>query len=1223
MKTRTMLAMLCVVALSAVSFGADLAAGFREPPVPAWPQAWWHWMDGNISREGIKADLEAMKAAGVGGATILDISGGLPPGPVKTLSPEWFAMVQYALEEAARLGLEISLHNCPGWSSSGGPWIEPEHAMKKLVWTGSVVAGGRRVSEKLPQPSATMGFYRDIAVHAYPSIAGDDFRFEASKPSVTASFAPPEEAAKVLDWKDAVRVPRPTTEAPQYITFAFAEPLTASLMSIHFGGNQWHSLRVALLVSDDGETFREHVRPGTLRPPQGQVTFPTLQSRFVRVQFLSTSEDICRVSNISFSPGFRIPNIAGKSFASLDSNMETGPAPDAASIIAREGIIDISDKMAADGTLDWEAPAGQWTILRFGYTLTGRRNHPTTPEGRGLECDKMSKTAVKVAWDGMMGKIVASAGSLAGKSLIGALIDSYEVGPQNWTDSFRDDFIRLRGYDPLPLLCIVTGRYVESAEYSERFLQDFRRTISDLFAECYADYFAELAHGSGMQFASEPYGGPFDNLLQGRSADVPMGEFWGGSNNTGNANLAGNIAHVNGRVYAGAESFTATPRNGRWQSHPALHKAQGDNVFSQGVNRYIFHSYAHQPWTVKTPGMTMGQWGFHFNRHNTLWNSYSAWLDYVKRAQFMLQQGRFVADALYVARENTPSSATWSPGLPAGYRGDCCDARSLIEQVTVRDGRVVFPHGMSYAMLIASQTSEVSPALLRKLLVLAQDGAVILLGERPLSPLGLSNYPAVDAEVAGLVAELWGDLDGKERASRALGRGRVYYGVPPQLVLNDLALPPDVSFEFAGRPGRMVSLHRRTDDGADIYFVSNQQDRFVEFTGVFRVSGLLPELWDAEKGTMQPASAFSEQGGLTRVQLRLEAAESVFVVFRQKRPAQYVAACSWTTAAGEKIDRPELIIDKAEYKAVEGGGGRDVTERLRAQIKDGFIAMEASNSNLGGDPTPMRVKQLVVDYRVDGKTFSKVIPEHAYFELPESSGTQGRLDYRVVTRDGRKQLLAWEAGSYTEVDSLGREKKTVVPAVPAKMVLAGPWEVHFPAGLGAPASVVFPELMSYTRHDDPGVKYFSGTASYRKTVTLPAGYTGGVVTLELGTVQVIARVLVNGRDMGIAWRPPYRVEVGDALKAGENSLEIQVSNRWVNRLIGDEQLPDDAEWKNEGSMGGRALNAWPQWFLDGQPSPSGRIAFTTYKHWYKDDPLLDAGLLGPVVLCPAVTTSLE
>lgn len=1223
MKTRAMLTVLGVVALSAMSFAGDLAAGFREPPLSAWPQAWWHWMDGNISREGIKADLEAMKAAGVGGATILDISGGLPPGPIETVSPEWFALVQYALEEAARLGMEISLHNCPGWSSSGGPWITPEHAMKKLVWTSSVAAGGRRISEKLPQPGATMGFYRDIVVQAYPSIAGDDFRFAASKPSVTASFASPEEAAKILEPRGFLQVPRPTAEVPQYITFAFPELLTASTLNIHFSGSQWHSLRLALLVSDDGENFQEHARPDMLRPPQGQVTFPTLRSRFVRVQFLSISEASCRVSHISFSPGFRIPNIAGKSFVSLDSNLATGPEPDAASIIARADIIDLSDKMAADGTLDWEAPAGQWTILRFGYTLTGRRNHPTTPSGRGLECDKMSKAAVKVAWDGMMGKIVAAAGPLAGKSLVGALIDSYEVGPQNWTDSFREDFTRLRGYDPLPLLSIVTGRYVESAGYSERFLQDFRRTISELYAECYADYFGELVHGSGMQFASEPYGGPFDNLLQGRAADVPMGEFWGGSNSTGNANLAGNIAHVSGRVYAGAESFTATPRNGRWQSHPALHKAQGDNVFSQGVNRYIFHSYAHQPWTVKSPGMTMGQWGFHFNRHNTLWNNYSAWLDYVKRAQFMLQQGRFVADALYVARENTPSSAHWSPTLPTGYRGDCCDARSLIEQVTVRDGRVVFPHGMSYAMLIASQTQEVSPALLRKLRALAQDGAVILLGQRPQSPLGLSNYPAVDAEVAALVAELWGDLDGKERSSRALGRGRVYFGVSPQVVLDDLALPPDVSFVFEGRTGRVHSLHRRTDEGVDIYFVSNQLDRFVEFTGEFRVSGRLPELWDAEKGSMQPAPAFSEQDGLTRVPLRLQAAESVFVVFRQARPSPHVTAYSWAAAGGEQIERPELIIDKAEYNAIEGPGGRDVTELLRSQVKDGFIAMQATNRNLGGDPTPMRLKQLVVNYRVDGKVFSKTIPENAYFELPESSGAKGPLDYQVVMRDGRKQLLAWEAGTYTELDNLGREKKTVVAAVPKKIVLDGPWEVHFPAGLGAPASVVFPELMSYTQHENPGVKYFSGTASYRKTVTLPAGYAGGVVTLDLGVVQVMARVLINGRDMGITWRPPYRVEIGEALKAGENSLEILVTNRWVNRLIGDEQLPEDAEWKQEGSMGGRALKAWPQWFLDGQPSPTGRIAFTTYKHWYKDDPLLDAGLLGPVALCPAVTTSLE
>lgn len=1222
---RTLLTMLAVMFFAVGVFAGELAAGFKAPPLSAWPQTWWHWLDGNISREGIKADLTAMKKAGIGGATILDISGALPPGPVKTLSPEWFALLQYALEVAADLGLEISVHNCPGWSSSGGPWIKPEQAMKKLVWSETLVAGGGRISTKLAQPATNLGFYRDIAVQAYPSIAGDGYRFAASNPSLTASFADEAELTSFMAGKGILRVPRPTAATPQHITFAFAEPLSASTMSIDFGGSQWHGLRVALLLSEDGETFREHTRSAMLRPPQGQVAFPTLHSRFVRLQFLSISEAQCRVSRISFSPGSRISNIAGKSFASLDSNFAAALAPDASSIIARESILDLSDKLSSDGSLDWDAPAGQWTLLRFGYTLTGRKNHPTTPEGSGLECDKLAKSAVKQAWDGMMGRIVANAGSLAGKSLVGALIDSYEVGAQNWTDSFREDFIRLRAYDPLPLLSIVTGRYVDSAEYSERFLQDFRRSLSELYAECYADYFAELAHSNGLKFASEPYGGPFDNLLQGRSADLPMAEFWGGdSNSTGNASLAATIAHVNGRVYAGAESFTATPRNGRWQSHPAAHKAQGDRVFSQGVNRFIFHSYAHQPWTVKSPGMTMGQWGFHFNRHNSLWNSYGPWLNYIQRAQYMLQQGRFVADALYVARENTPSSAHWSPSLPEGYRGDCCDARSLIEQVTVRDGRVLFPHGMSYAVLVASQTGDgVTPALLRKLLALAQDGATILLGQRPQSPLGLSNYPDSDGELAALSEELWGDLDGKQRISRTLGRGRVYYGVSMQGLFANLDLAPDMSCEFAGRRGRIVWLHRRRNDGADIYFVSNQQASQVEFTGVFRVSGCLPELWDAESGSIQPAPAYREEDGLTRVPLRLDGAESLFVVFRPGSPQQHVVSYEWR-AAGDKQEKvPALIIDRAEYQAVTGGGRRDVTDVLRGQIKNGFVAMEASNSSLGGDPTPMRLKQLVLDYRVDGKAFHKVVPENGYFELPEDFGAEGALDYRIGSHAGRRQLMAWTAGTYTEQDNLGNRKVTTVEAVPAALALEGPWEVHFPAGLGAPSSLVFPKLRSYTEHDDPGVKYFSGTASYRKAVRIPPEALGGAMTLELGVVRVMARVLVNGQDLGILWWPPYRVEVGEALRVGENQLEIQVTNRWVNRLIGDEQLPDDAEWRAEGSMGGRALKAWPQWFLDGQASPSGRIAFTTYKHWYKDDPLLEAGLLGPVRLCPAVLVDLE
>ena len=1205
-----------LMAIMAVAIHADyLDDGFAAPPMQAKPQTWWHWLDYNISKEGIKADIDAMYEAGLGGFTILDIGQGLPDGDIKTLSPEWFAMVQYAIECAASHGMEVCLHNCPGWSSSGGPWIQKEDGMKTVTFSETFVEGGKRLEINLLQPRTIMDFYRDIAVLAFPSIAGDGVDFRATNPKLTSTLQGEQHLDYILNdnIRRMIKFPRHTKAGEgDSITFEFDKPFEAGTISVELATVYQLTARLNAYSSNDGMKFEKFINNASLTNTRNQLSFNTQNARFYKFEFVTINKPEMPLVQISIQPGQRIQNVQGKAYFIANNNFARGANPTPASVIAKDSIVDISKFMSADGKLTWDAPAGKWTIVRFGYTLTGRYNHPTTKFGRGLECDKMSKKAVKAAWDGMMGIVVKNAGPLAGTALKGALIDSYEVGVQNWTDTFRDDFRRLRGYDVLPLLPILTGRFMESADYTERFLNDYRRTVTDLFAECYADYFKQLCHEAKLDFFSEPYGGPFDQLLQGREADVPMGEFWGGPNatGTGNANLAGNLAQVYGRKYASTETFTANPANGRWQMHPAARKIQGDNAYIAGVNRFIFHSYAHQPWTVTTPGMTMGQWGFHFNRHNTLWRTFPAWLAYLGRAQFMLQQGHVVSDALYVSSESAPCGMDMTPALPQGYHGNCVDAKTFIESVTVKDGRVVLPSDLSVPLLIVKYTKNASPELLAKIAELAENGASILLGERPVSPLGLTNYPVADNRQGVLAQQLWGDMDGKAKTSRQIGKGRVFFGVSPEVVLKAISVQPD--FAVTATDGKRFDiryLHRRDDTGNDWYFVTNARSIAADFTATFRINNKVPELWNAETGLCETAPVYVEKDGITSVQMHLDEGASIFVVFRKPavtRAAESAFAATTWMPAGSDASLHKLIVKKASYEAVDGPGGKDVTELVQKMVsKDGTLNFNVSNATMGGDPTPMRYKQLVMDYEFDGKPFHGVYAEHAEISIPAS--VTATPTYELHTANDAVRLTAWANGSLA-VKTLNGEQKITVENLPAPIAIDGPWNVSFPPNLGAPATAVFPKLMSYTDSDNDGIRYFSGTSTYTKSFDLPAQNVNAPLLLDLGNVMVNARVFVNGHDCGILWKSPYRVNVTGLLKEGKNDLRIEVTNRWINRLIGDEQLPPDVEWR------GVALKAWPQWFKEGKPSPTGRIAFTTWHHWTKDDKLLPAGLLGPVNL---------
>jgi hypothetical protein len=722
---------------------ADLDAGFAQPPASARPWVYWFWLNGNLTRQGITADLQAVKRVGIGGVFIMEVDQGAPPGPAPFASAPWRELFQHVVSEANRLGLEVNMNNDAGWNGSGGPWVPAAQSMQKVMWTETEAQGPAQFQGALPQPQAVAGYYRDIAVLAVPTPA--------------SGGTSPNRANRIADLPGKTALVR-------------------------------RDLRAAAVLPD-------------------------------------------------------VP---------------------AEAVIVRDKVADLTAAMGQDGHLAWNVPAGKWTLLWFGHTSTGRTNHPAPEAGRGLECDKLSKEAVETHFTGLMAKLCTDVAPLGGKTLVATHIDSWEIGSQNWTPGFREEFQRRRGYDLLPYMPVLTGRVVTGAEVSERFLWDLRQTISELLLDNYASAMAELAHRHGLRLTIEAYGdGPFDDLAFAGRADEPMGEFWSWptSGTIWSCTEMASAAHVYGKPIVGAEAFTATNQE-RWLGHPGNVKAIGDLAFCEGINRLVFHRYALQPWLSARPGMSMGPWGLHYERTQTWWEQSAAWHEYLARCQWLLQQGRFVADVCYLMPEGAPRSFRPSPSLRrAPYNYDGCPAEVVLTRMQVRNGRLILPDGPSYRVLVLSDAETMTPTLLRKVRELVDAGATVI-GTRPKRSPSLSGFPQCDAEVQALAEELW-------------GRGKILADRTPEQVLTEQGVPPDFAAE-----GPLHAIHRILPGEVDVYFVANGSPRSVDASCTFRISGQSPELWWPDTGRIEPAAAYREQTGATTLPIRLDPAGSVFVVFR-------------------------------------------------------------------------------------------------------------------------------------------------------------------------------------------------------------------------------------------------------------------------------------------------------------------------------------------------------
>lgn len=1072
-----------------------LRDGFRTPPQDMRPWVWWHWMDGNVTIDGIDRDLDWFERIGIGGFQIFDVTQpGVPTLVDKRLiymQPEWRQAFRHAVAEAARRNIQVGIASSPGWSETGGPWVPPENAMKKLVWSETPVEGGRRFTGKLAPLPSVPGPFQDIAkddAARSKSFARDTAVLAWRLPADVAPLPAPRVASSGgtldaallvdprLDHPPAAVLPL-SQGSPQWIRFDFDAPQTIRSLVLGLPKLGLFDLtpQAALEASEDGTRFRKVMDLPLSLFSQNTVSFPAVTARAFRVTFMpppgsshiwkrvthlaapgitnrryekpQPTQDI-KLQRLVLLPDARVNRFEDKAgfVATRDYYAIPTTAAGPGSIVPPGSVLDLTAKLSPDGTLDWQPGPGRWMVLRLGYSLTGAVNAPAPAEATGYEVDKLDARAVADYMARYLDTYRAALPpELIGKRGVTTLLnDSIEAGAQNWTPALLAEFRSRRGYDPTPWLPALAGRIVGSAGDSDRFLWDFRTTIAELIA---ANHYGEVAknmRAAGLKLRGEaledhrPVLG--DDMAMRSHADEPAGAIWAPNEQHGIeaasiADLRGaaSVAHLYGRDSVAAEAFTSGLAP--WAGSPRTLKRVADAALALGVTRFMIHSSVHQPVEGKLPGLTLGIFGQYFNRNETWAGQARAWTDYLARAQFLLRQGRYVADIAYFYGEEAPLTGLYGEqpvaDVPAGYGFDFVNAGALVALLQVRDGRLVTPSGMAYrALQLGGSSSRMTLKTLRKIAELADRGALVI-GPRPIASPSLADDPAAFAE---LVERLWGS-------------GKIL-DLPPADALARAGIAPD--WQPAGAAPDLWVLHRTLADG-ELYFLSSRARDAASAEISFRVAGRVPELWDADTGESRPLAWRVEQGR-TIVRLDFDPDGSAFVLFR-------------TPAAATR----------------------------------GEIAAPA--------------------------------------ETP---------------------LLDLDKG----------------------------WTLSFQPDRGGPAQPVKADAGSWSENADPRIRYFSGTASYGRNVRLDARGTGRLI-LDLGEVRELVDVIVNGKTLRTLWKPPYRLDVTEALRPGDNRIELRVANLWVNRLIGDLQ---------PGAV------------------PITSTAAPTYR---PDAPLLPSGLIGPVRLLEA------
>ncbi|WP_298495921.1 glycosyl hydrolase [uncultured Algibacter sp.] len=1006
---------------------------------------YWYWINDDISKEGITKDLIAMKKAGIGGALIGNINPAHKDGKVPMLSEDWWSHMVHAVEEGKRIGVDVGVFNCPGWSQSGGPWIDYTKAMRYLTYSETKVLGGKQLSIKLPQPKKE---FQDTHTFAFKSSDIEEKSTQFIPTKVSANWS--DLNVKILtdgNKEDDTSFEPKKGEALE-IYFQLSESITAR--SITIIPSRAFKCKMTLYAIVDGQEKmvkefhfdRFRITPNVASIETGD--FATILPDTKAQQF------ILKCTNFNSRKkeyGFAEINISeapvlDKYIEKQLGKMHSTPKPtwdtyifktqeaftNKSLFIKPDEVIDVSDKLDENGVLNWNTPAGKWTIMRMGMSPTGTKNAPAAPQGVGYEIDKMNSELAQYHFDNFVGELLKRIPEESKSAFKYVVADSYEQGSQNWTDGYEVKFKEKYGYDPVPFLPVLSGRIVGSVEASERFLWDLRRAIADDVAYEYVGGLRKASNKHNLKTWLENYGHwgfPGEFMMYGGQSDLISGEFWNeGTLGNIECKASSSTSHTYGKPITSAEAFTSSRR--AYLRHPAMLKKRGDWALTEGINHFVMHLYIQQPDDNRKPGMN-AWFGTEFNRHNTWFSQADTYFDYLRRCQHLLQQGKYVADVCYFIGEDAPiMTGGRVPEIPKGYSYDYINAEVILNRLSVKDGRFVLPDGMSYKVMILPPFKTMRPELLTKLEQLVAQGGIIL-GQKPEKSPSLQNYPTSDEEVKIIASKLWAGTYKDGKMTIQYGKGKVMDGYELSEVFTDINLAKDVN---VSEDAPVLWIHRNMP-GMDIYFVTNQSDKTIDLSPVFRVNKKMkPQLWDAVTGEMRvlPEYEITETG--IKVPLKMTAAQSWFIVF-------------------------------------------------------------AKDNNL----------------------------------LEKPMNTENFPAFETVSE------------------------------------LKNPFTVDFSnKEIGPKEPIVFNALEDWSKSENEQIKYYSGTATYTTTFSIDKLSKNKEFYLNLGKLSVMARVKLNGKDMGGLWIAPYRLNISEALKKGENQLEIEVVNLWRNQLIKDKQRSENEKY---------------------------------------------------------------
>ncbi len=1081
-----------------------IKAGFINPPDAAKPRVWWHWMNGNITKDGIKKDLLWMHKSGIGGFQNFDAAMMTPQIVEKRLvymTPEWKDAFKYTTRLADSLKLEMAIAGSPGWSETGGPWVKKEDGMKKPVWSELRVTAGQK-NIVFPKPYDISGPFQNIPKqadfgaetpsedqlnHFYKDVAVIAFKVPSADKSLKALGAIVNASGGTFtldqltdgDLNNGILLPRDDVKGYAWISFSFPRPTTIKGITMVGGGNPGvfgngadkNDARV-LESSEDGVNFQKVITIEVGSLLQTTISFPSVTAKYFRIKvnnpppsgnlfagLMGGNPDFkptpgTLIQEIQLHPSERLHMFEEKAAFSTVMDLEKKRTLTAVDVINTNDIIDLTSKMDAQGRVNWTVPAGEWKMMRFGYSLMGIENHPASPEATGLEVDKMDPAAINRYFTNYLDQYKsATAGLMGAKGGLQYMVtDSYEAGAQNWTANLPAEFQKRRGYSLIPWLPTLAGNIIKSADATEAFLFDYRKTIGELTVEYHYDGLTTILAKYGMKRYTESHEDERRIIADGmevkRKAAIPMAAMW-----TANPYMNGNnqhkytvdiresasVAHIYGQNIVAAESFTALGLpNAAWSYSPRNLKSTADLEFANGLNRFVIHCSTHQPLDDKFPGLGLGPFGQWFNRNETWADNANVWTSYLARSSYLLQQGKFVADvAVYYGEDNNITSLYrfHAPAMAKGFNYDFVNADILLHELNFNNGKYTTKTGMQYKVLfLDTNAKQMSIDVLKKLKSFSDAGGIIA-GVQPERTTGLNDSKEV---FSSLVHQIWGT-----------NRKNVMAGKSLDEVLLNLDMAKD--FDYNEQNANLLYVHRRLKD-KEIYWVNNREDKSTNIEASFRVTGKEVEIWHAETGKIEKAS-YRMDGKQTKVNLELTPNDAVFVVF----------------------DKP-----------------------------------------------------------TNTKAYTK------------ATSTETKL-----------------------------------------IELNGKWEVSFQKDRGAPASVQMETLESLSENENPGVKYFSGTATYMQyfNVSQDILNSNNSFSIDLGDAREIAEVIVNGQSLGVVWKTPYKVDLKNTLRAGNNKIEVKVTNLWVNRLIGDQQ-----------------------------PNVEKKITYTTMPFYQANAPLLSSGLLGPVVL---------